>query len=103
KAIEAAFKGHGSMKHVMIVDEDVDIYDPNALEWAIATRFQGDRDLYIYPDQPGSSLDPSGKHEPGKKTRTTKIGIDATIPSNVDPSKYEKVKYTKVDMDDYIG
>jgi len=102
KAIEAAFKGHGSMKHVMIVDEDVDIYDPNALEWTIATRFQGDRDLYIYPDQPGSSLDPSGKHEPGKKTRTTKIGIDATIPSNVDPSKYEKVKYTKVDMDDYI-
>ena len=100
--IEAAFRGHGSMKHVMIVDEDVDIYDPNALEWAIATRFQGDRDLYIYPDQPGSSLDPSGKHEPGKKTRTTKVGIDATIPSNVDPSKYVKVKYTKVDLNDYI-
>jgi len=100
--IEAAFRGHGSMKHVMIVDEDVDIYDPNALEWAIATRFQGDRDLYIYPDQPGSSLDPSGKHELGKKTRTTKVGIDATIPSNVDPSKYVKVKYTKVDLNDYI-
>jgi len=100
--IEAAFRGHGSMKHVMIVDEDVDIYDPNALEWAIATRFQGDRDLYIYPDQPGSSLDPSGKHEQGKKTRTTKVGIDATIPSNVDPSKYVKVKYTKVDLNDYI-
>ena len=102
KAIDAAFRGHGSMKHVMIVEEDVDIYDPNALEWAVATRFQGDRDLVIYPDQPGSSLDPSGKHEPGKKTRTTKIGVDATIPSNVDPSKYEKVKYTKVDLDDYL-
>lgn len=103
KAIDAAFKGHGSMKHVMIVEKDVDIYDSNALEWAMATRFQGDRDLVIYPDQPGSSLDPSGKHEPGKKTRTTKIGVDATIPSNVDPSKYEKVKYTRVDVDDYFG
>ncbi|MEA1993004.1 MAG: UbiD family decarboxylase [Euryarchaeota archaeon] len=103
KAIEAAFKGHGSMKHVIVVEEDVDIYDSNALEWAIATRFQADKDLYTYPDQPGSSLDPSGKHVPGKKTRTTKVGIDATIPPNVDPDKYERVSYTKVDLDDYKG
>ncbi len=103
KAIEAAFRGHGSMKHVIIVEEDVDIYDPNALEWAIATRFQADKDLYIYPDQPGSSLDPSGKHVPGKKTRTTKVGVDATIPPDVDPSNYERVSYTKVDLDDYLG
>ena len=101
-AVEAAFKGHGSMKHVMVVDEDVDIYDPTALEWAVATRFQGHRDLYLYPDQPGSSLDPSGKHVPGKKTQTTKIGIDATIPSDVDPSAYEKVRYRQVDLDDYL-
>jgi UbiD family decarboxylase len=103
KAIEAAFKGHRSMKHVMVVEEDVDIYDPTALEWAVATRFQGDKDLHVYPDQPGSSLDPSGKHVPGKKTRTTKIGVDATIPPDVDPSNYERVQYTKVDLDDYRG
>ena len=101
KAIEAAFNGHKSMKHVVIIDEDVDIYDPQAIEWAIATRFQGDRDLIIKPDQPGSSLDPSGKHEPGKKTLTTKIGVDATIPSDIDKSKYEIVKYSKVDIDAY--
>jgi len=88
KAIEAAFKGHNSMKHVIIVDEDVDIYNPNAIEWAIATRFQGDKDLFIKINQPGSSLDPSGQHEPGKKTITTKIGVDATIPFNIDKSKY---------------
>ncbi len=103
KAIEAAFNGHKSMKHVVIVDEDVDIYSPNAIEWAIATRFQGDKDLVIKPNQPGSSLDPSGKHEAGKKTLTTKIGVDATIPTDVDKSKYEIVKYNKVDIDDYLG
>ena len=103
KAIEAAFNGHKSMKHVVIVDEDVDIYSPNAIEWAIATRFQGDKDLVIKPDQPGSSLDPSGKHEAGKKTLTTKIGVDATISTDVDKSKYEIVKYNKVDIDDYLG
>lgn len=102
KAIEAAFNGHKSMKHVWIIDDDVDIYSPNAVEWAIATRFQGDKDLIIHPDQPGSSLDPSGKHEPGKKTLTTKIGFDATMPSNVDKSKYEIVKYKKVDLNDYL-
>lgn len=102
RAIEAAFNGHKSMKHVVIVDEDVDIYDPLAIEWAIATRFQGDRDLIIKPDQPGSSLDPSGKHEPGKKTLTAKVGVDATIPEGIDKSKYERVRYTTVDLDEYL-
>ena len=102
KAIEAAFQGHKSMKHVTIIDDDVDIYSPNAVEWAMATRFQGDKDMIVKADQPGSSLDPSGKHEAGKKTLTTKIGFDATIPSDVDKSKYEVVKYKKVDLDDYL-
>jgi 2,5-furandicarboxylate decarboxylase 1 len=102
KAIDAAFLGHGSMKHVVIVDEDVDIYDPEAVEWAIATRFQADKDLVVKKDQPGSSLDPSGIHEPGKKTRTAKVGVDATIPSDIDKEKYETVTYKKVDLDDYL-
>ncbi len=102
-AIEAAFKGHKSMKHVIIVEQDVDIYSPNAVEWAIATRFQGNKDLIIKPNQPGSSLDPSGKHESGKKTLTTKVGIDATLPFDIDRNKYEIVKYKKVDVNDYLG
>ena len=102
KAIEAAFQGHKSMKSVTVVDADVDIYDPVAVEWALATRFQADKDLVIHPDQPGSSLDPSGDHT-GKKTRTAKTGYDATIPAHVDPKKYVKVKYESVDLDDYLG
>ncbi|MFO7678213.1 MAG: UbiD family decarboxylase [Thermoplasmatota archaeon] len=84
KAIEAAFNGHKSMKHVVIIDEDIDIYSPSAVEWAIATRFQGDTDMIVNINQPGSSLDPSGRHEPGKKTLTTKIGFDATTGSGDD-------------------
>jgi len=102
KAIDAAFNGHKSMKHVVVVDEDVDIYSPNAIEWAIATRFQAHNDLVVKYDQPGSSLDPSSKQEPGKKALTDKVGVDATIPSDVDKSKYEVVKYKKVNLDDYV-
>jgi 2,5-furandicarboxylate decarboxylase 1 len=102
KAIDAAFNGHKSMKHVIIIDEDVDIYNGNAVEWAIATRFQGDKDLVVKPDKPGSSLDPSSKQEPGKKALTCKVGVDATIPFDVDAKKYEIVKYKKVNIDDFI-
>lgn len=80
RAIEAAFRGHSSLKHVWVVDEDIDIYDPAELEWALATRFQADRDLVLLPDQPSSSLDPSASHAPEKKSRTAKMGLDATIP-----------------------
>jgi 2,5-furandicarboxylate decarboxylase 1 len=79
KAIEAAFRGHGSLKHVWVVDEDIDIFDPNNVEWAVATRFQADRGLVVLNDQPSSSLDPSAHHVPGQKSRTAKMGLDATI------------------------
>ncbi len=90
KAIEAAFQGHKSMKHVFVVDEDINIYDPNDIEWALATRFQATRDMYVYPNQPGSSLDPSGKHPPGQKARTDKAGFDLTIPDGKDPKLFKR-------------
>jgi 2,5-furandicarboxylate decarboxylase 1 len=90
------------MKHVVIIDDDVDIYSPNAVEWAIATRFQAGKDLVVKLDQPGSSLDPSSKQEEGKKALTDKVGVDATIPFDVDRKKYEIVKYKKVKLDEYI-
>lgn len=101
KAVEAAFRGHKSMKHVVVVDEDVDIYDSDAIEWALATRFQAHADAVIMPDQPGSSLDPSGDHS-GKKTMITKVGLDATKPAHVDPAKYIKVSYKDVDTYEYL-
>ncbi len=92
-AIEAAFDGHGSLKHVVVVDTDITPYDPVEVEWAIATRFQADRDLVVLADQPGSSLDPSGHHQPGKKSLTAKMGLDATTPWGVDRTAFQKVRY----------
>lgn len=103
QAIAAAFKGHGSLKHVWIVDTDVDIYDPAAVEWAMATRFQADRDLVVLPQQPGSSLDPSGIHEPGQKSRTAKAGFDCTIPWGADRTKFLKGEYGHVDLATYLN
>ncbi|ASJ06841.1 UbiD family decarboxylase [Thermococcus pacificus] len=74
-AILAAFAGHPSLKHVVVVDEDINIYDDREVEWAVATRFQADKDLIIVPNARGSSLDPSAE-----KSLTAKWGIDATKP-----------------------
>ena len=102
-AIEAAFRGHGSLKHVWVVDTDVDIYNPAEVEWAVATRFQADRDLVVYASRPGSSLDPSGLHRPGQKSLTAKMGLDCTIPWNADKQKFQKGQYGAVNLDDYLA
>jgi UbiD family decarboxylase len=103
KAIAAAFRGHGSLKHVWIVDTDVNIYDPVEVEWALATRFQADRDLAVMENRPGSSLDPSGHHVPGQKSRTAKLGFDCTIPWGAEESKFRKGRYGEVDLSDYLA
>jgi len=100
KAIQAAFRGHPSMKHVFIVDHDIDIEDAAQLEWAMATRFQGDRDLVIMPNQKGSSLDPSSDLA---TKETTKLGFDLTIPHPDRASQFERAQLpVQVDLDDYL-
>jgi UbiD family decarboxylase len=94
RAIKAAFRGHSSLKHVVVVDTDVNIYDPHDVEWAIATRFQASTDLVILSDQPSSSLDPSARQVPGEKARSDKLGIDATIPWNAPRDGYVRMTYT---------
>jgi len=101
RAIQAAFRGHTSLKHVVVVDKDVNLYDNANVEWAIATRFQADRDLVVLTDQPGSSLDPSGVQIPGKKSRTAKMGLDATAPRGDARGDYEPVTYRGVDLTQY--
>ncbi len=100
KTIDAAFKGHKSCKHVFVVDKDINIYDPLNVEWAMATRFQGDIDLIIKDKEPGSSLDPSA--EPGTKM-TTKMGFDMTKPLKIIKGKnFEKAEFPKVKLSKYI-
>jgi len=99
KAINSAFAGHSSCKHVFIVDKDIDIYNPLSVEWAIATRFQGDARMVIKDKEPGSSLDPSA--EPGTKM-TTKIGFDLTKPLLVKGKSFDIVEFPKVDINKYF-
>ena len=101
KAIQAAFRGHTSLKHVVVVDTDVDIYNSADVEWAIATRFQADRDLIIFTDQPSSSLDPSATKVPGQKARTSKMGLNATAPLGETRREYERAEYEPVDLSRY--
>ena len=84
-AIMAAFGAHTSMKQVVIVDEDVDVFDDRDVEWAIATRFQADRGLVVLHDVRGSSIDPSARDG-----FTSKMGIDATRPMGADPTMFDK-------------
>ena len=73
KAIDATIKAHGSLKHVLVVDSDINIHDPLDLEYALATRMRGDEDVVLYPNVRGSTLDPRSN-----EGMTTKVGVDAT-------------------------
>jgi len=74
-AIMAAFAAHTSLKHVVVVDEDIDPENPHEVEYAIATRVSGDRDIMVIAGVRGSSLDPC-QLEDGTNV---KVGIDATM------------------------
>ena len=102
KAIAAAFEGHKSLKHCIVVDEDINIYDPHDVEWAIATRFQADKNTIVLSNQPGSSLDPSGDLTEGKKATTSKAGIDATAPPVTTGKGFKKEQYARVDLNRYM-
>ncbi|MPZ67722.1 MAG: UbiD family decarboxylase [Pseudonocardiaceae bacterium] len=72
----ATFRAVPLVKLVTVVDDDVDVFRDEEVEWAVATRMQADRDLLVVPNARGSSLDPSA----GEDNSTAKMGIDATIP-----------------------
>lgn len=99
KAIHAAFAGHRSCKHVFVVDEDIDIYNPLEVEWAMAIRFQGDVDMIVKDREPGSSLDPSA--EPGTKM-TTKIGFDLTKPLISKGKTFDRAPFPEVDLSKFV-
>jgi 2,5-furandicarboxylate decarboxylase 1 len=84
--IMGAFGGHYDLKQVTIVDLDVDIDNPHEIEWAIATRFQADRDLVVVSGAQGSRLDPSSR-----QGVSAKMGIDATKPLEADVMKFKRI------------
>jgi UbiD family decarboxylase len=85
----AALAAHPSLKHAIVVDEDIDIFDPQDLEYAIATRVKGDDDIIVVPKARGSTLDPVALPD----GTTTKVGVDATK-SLEEKEKFERVSFS---------
>lgn len=90
----AIFAAHPSLKHAVVVDSDIDPYDMQEVEWAIATRFKGDEDLLIVPNARVSSLDPASDQE---RELGCKVGIDATRPLSKPAEKFRKAEITVSD------
>ena len=94
KIIKKTFDLHRSLKQVTVVDEDIDPNNAESVEYAMATRFQSDKDLVILKNVRGSSLDPSSDQ---KKLQTAKMGIDATRSLSKRPEGFELAKIPKID------
>jgi UbiD family decarboxylase len=75
-AMAAAFACQANIKHVFVVDPDIDVYSDQQMDWALATRFQADRDLMIANGFRAMPLDPSLE---GSRTGA-KLGFDLTLP-----------------------
>jgi 2,5-furandicarboxylate decarboxylase 1 len=75
-AICAAFAADMLLKHVVVVDDDIDVFDEEQVLWAVSNRFQADRDLVVIANAQGSELDPSA----GPGGVNAKMGLDATKP-----------------------
>lgn len=85
--IMCAFGAHYDVKQVVVVDSDVNIADPDEIEWAIATRFQADRDLLVVSGAQGSKLDPSANDGV-----SAKMGLDATIPVDAPEFDFKRIR-----------
>jgi len=100
--IKKTFVTHRSLKMVTIVDDDIDPNDAASVEYAMATRFQADRDLLILKNVRGSSLDPSSDQ---KRLKTAKLGIDATKKLSKRKEGFEIAKIPtqeKIFLKDYL-
>src|SRR5258706_6874365 len=94
------------LNHVVVVDAAIEIFDPTEVEWAIATRVQGDKDVMIVSNARAKPLDPSLPQGFGVVPTGAKVGIDATIPEGIPREHYERITYAYADrakIDDYVG
>jgi 3-polyprenyl-4-hydroxybenzoate decarboxylase len=100
-AIFAALANSFDIKHVVVVDDEVDIFNMEEVEWAIATRFQAERDLLVVHGAQGSKPDPSNNDGVGSK-----MGLDCTVPLNSGPMRYLRVRIPgcdKINLEEYVN
>lgn len=95
-----AFSAFSELKHVFLVDEDVDPFDSNDVLWALNTRYQGDVDTVFIPGVRCHPLDPSQdpEYSPSVRDRgiTCKTIFDCTVPYSM-KEKFERSKFMELD------
>jgi 2,5-furandicarboxylate decarboxylase 1 len=95
------------LKHAVVVDDDIDVFNATDVEWAIATRVQGDRDVFVIPGARAKPLDPSLPIvPPGMVPTGAKVGIDATIGEGIPRERFERISYAYADrakINDYVA
>lgn len=95
-----AFSAFAELKHVFLVDEDVDCFDMNDVMWAMTTRFQADVDLITIPGVQCHPLDPSNQPEYASHIRgrgvACKAIFDCTVPFD-QKHRFERAKFMDVD------
>lgn len=92
----AAMTTYVNIKNVIVVDEDVDIYNPADVLWAVSNRVIPERDIFYIPQAQGHELDPCSD----SRGVQTKMGIDATL--NDDSKGFERVVYPDIDLTRYL-
>jgi 2,5-furandicarboxylate decarboxylase 1 len=109
RALMIALSSDVYLKHAMVFDPDVDIYDLGHVLWALAVRFQADSDLMVIPNARGFQEDPSSYSLSDRQTPgglTTKSGFDVTAPMGTPYAERADLlpdKYADLRLDDYLG
>jgi 2,5-furandicarboxylate decarboxylase 1 len=91
-AIMAAFGTLKDLDLAIVVDDDIDIHDPLDVEYALATRMEASKDIFMIPGARG--------HEyvrVSDRGQRTKLGIDATVPFD-DRARFQRVKFADADV-----
>ncbi|MGM9522616.1 MAG: UbiD family decarboxylase [Oscillospiraceae bacterium] len=100
-----AFSAFPELKHVILVDEDVDIFDTDDVLWAMNTRFQGDRDIITIPGVRCHPLDPSAGPEYSgsilNRGISCKTIYDCTVPFHL-KDKFKRAQFLEVDYTKWL-
>jgi 2,5-furandicarboxylate decarboxylase 1 len=109
QAIFAALATDHFLKHVVVVDDDIDIFDDQQVQWAMNTRFQADRDLISVSAAAGIRMDPSASRvdtPDGADLLTAKLGFDATVPPVLafpERADFPVAGFENIQLDQYLG
>jgi 2,5-furandicarboxylate decarboxylase 1 len=109
EAIMAALPCDSRLKHIIVVDEDIELFNESEVLWSVAYRSQWDRDLVVVKGAAVFPLDPS---VPAPGDFGTRGGIDATMPPPIEPGLpryFQMVNKTpdevagKIKIEDFVG